>query len=148
MGIFQSNSRLARGLHFNPRRDALYHIVVGGRECQQCRDERNCSDCARKAPPGPRRPAGAAVAAEAVARVAGATAAAAPKSLHAFLAPVELALLCSPSRVLVRQRQTTGLFTLQPEGARRAAQITDFVHCLRCTAPKHWETKTRKTRIL
>ena len=126
VGIFQSNSRLARGLHFNPRRDALYHIVVGGREREQCGDERHCSDRARKAPPGPRRPAGAAVPAKTVAFVNAQPAAAAAQSFHAFCTR-RASLLCS----LLCARQaapTTGLFALQPAGARRAAQIAYFAH--------------------
>ena len=93
MGIFQSNSRLARGLDLDARRDALYDVLVGGGEREHC-GEGDDGCYAAEAPPGPRRPAGAAVPTEAVAGVAAITAAAAPRSFHAFLggpAPVELA---------------------------------------------------------
>ena len=91
--VLEAHGRLARGLHFDARRDALYHILVGGGERQQC-GEGDDGCYAAEAPPGPRRPAGAAVPTEAVAGVAAITAAAAPRSFHAFLggpAPVELA---------------------------------------------------------
>ena len=120
MRVLETHGRLARRFHFNMRRDALYNILVGGGEREQRRDC-DCSDRARKAPPGRRRPARAAVPAEAVAGVAAAAAAAAAQPVHAFSGGPEPA-----SCVLVRQPQTTGLFTLQPECARRAAQIAYF----------------------
>ena len=159
MGIFQSHGRLARGLHFNTRRDALDDVLVGGGEGEHC-GEGGDRGPAAEAPAAPRvrdpidgaatacRPASAAVPAEVVARVAAAAAAAAAQPVHASLGCPQTrragnhsllgalgdecgvgALRFEAALLGLGQLLLCSLsFALQPEGARRAAQIAYFAH--------------------